>query len=79
MDLHKTLHHFYTTKKMTHVTVTITKKLRFVGSDTQVRYDSLQYTVGQGLQTFLSEGHISYYSKVRGVMALGPLHTGKSD
>jgi len=53
---------------MTHVTVTITKNCASLAAipRTQVCYDSLQYTVGQGLQTFLSEGHISYYSKVRG-------------
>jgi len=35
MNVHKTLYPFYTTKKMPHVTVTITKK-RFVGSNSQV-------------------------------------------
>jgi len=35
MDFHKTLYPFYTTKKMPHVTVTITKK-RFVGRNSQV-------------------------------------------
>ena len=35
MDVHKTLYPFYATKKMPHVTVTITKK-RFVGSNSQV-------------------------------------------
>jgi len=35
MDVQKTLFPFYTTKKMPHVTVTITKK-RFVASDSQV-------------------------------------------
>jgi len=35
MDVHKTLYPFYTTKKMPHVTVTITTK-RFVGSSSQV-------------------------------------------
>jgi len=34
MDLHKTLYPFHTTKKMTHVSVTITE-MRFVGSETQ--------------------------------------------
>jgi len=69
MDLHQTLYPFYTTKKVTHVTVTITKNCVSLAATprTQVCYDSLQYTVGQGLQTFLSEGHISYYSKVRGL------------
>jgi len=35
MDVHKTPYPFYTTKKMPHVTVAITKK-RFVGSNSQV-------------------------------------------
>jgi len=35
MDVHKTLYPFYTTKKMPHVAVTITKK-RFVGSNSHV-------------------------------------------
>ena len=35
MDVHKTLYPFYTTKKMPHVTATITKK-RFAGSNSQV-------------------------------------------
>jgi len=50
-------------------TVTITKKCASLAAipRTQVCYDSLQYTVGQGLQPFLSEGHISYYSKVWGL------------
>jgi len=39
MDLHKTLYSFYTTKKMTHFTVTITKNaLR------RQRYPSPRYT-----------------------------------
>jgi len=37
MVVHKTLHPFYTRKKMPHVTVTITKK-RFLGSNSQVYY-----------------------------------------
>jgi len=66
MDIHKPLYSFYTTKKMTHVTVTITKKCASSAAipKPQVYYNSLQDTVGQGPQTFLSEGHISYYSKV---------------
>jgi len=42
MDVPKTLYPFYTTKKMPHVTVTITKK-RFVGSSSHVYlyYDNL--------------------------------------
>ena len=43
MNLHKTLYPFYTTKKMTHNTVKLTK-MRFVSSDTQdpgIYYDSL--------------------------------------
>jgi len=36
MDVHKTLYPFYTTEKTPHVTVTITKKKRFVGSSSQV-------------------------------------------
>jgi len=35
MDVQKTLYPFYSTKKMPHVTVTISKK-RFVGSNNQV-------------------------------------------
>jgi len=35
VDVHNTLYPFYTTKKMPHVTVTITKK-RFVGSNSHV-------------------------------------------
>jgi len=35
MDVNKSLYPFYTTKKMPHVAVTITKK-RFVGSNSQV-------------------------------------------
>jgi len=42
MDVHKMLYSIYTTNKMPHVTVTITK-IRFVGSTSQVYcyYDNL--------------------------------------
>jgi len=42
VDVSKSLYPFYTTKKMPHVTVTVTKK-RFVGSSSQVYlyYDNL--------------------------------------
>jgi len=56
MDVHKTLNPFYTTKKMPHDTVTITKK-HFVSSNSQVyqyHYTTI-YTVGY-LQKFKA-GH----------------------
>jgi len=59
MDLHKTLYLSYTRLKMTHVTATITNNAlrwqRYPGP----RYTTIMHTVGQGLQTFLAEGHIS--------------------
>jgi len=56
MDVHKTLNPLYTTKKMPHVTVTITRK-RFVSSNSQVYYyhDTTIYIVGY-LQKF-NAGH----------------------
>jgi len=54
MDVHNTLYPFYTTKKMPHVTVTITKNASLAAI---ARYSSIttSYTVGY-LQTF-NAGH----------------------
>ena len=54
MDVHKTLYHFYTTKKMPHVTETITKNALLAAI---ARYISIMsiYTVGN-LQIF-NTGH----------------------
>jgi len=62
MNIQKTLYSFYTTKKTTHVTVTITKNALRWQRYPAPRYTAIIYTVGQGLQTFWSEGHVSYYS-----------------
>jgi len=40
MDVHKALYPFYATKKISHVSVTITK-MRFIGRNSQVYYDNL--------------------------------------
>jgi len=40
MDVHKALHPFFTTKKITHDAATVTK-MRFVGRNNQVYYDNL--------------------------------------
>jgi len=40
MDVHKALYLFYTTKKITHDTPTVTK-MRFVGSNNHAYYDNL--------------------------------------
>jgi len=40
LDIHKALHPFYTTKKITHDTATVTK-MRFAGSNNQVYNDNL--------------------------------------
>jgi len=50
MDSHKTLYHFYITKKMPHVTATVTK-IRFVDSNTQVYYDYLHIRLSADFQS----------------------------
>ena len=42
MDVHKALYPFYTAKKISHDTATVTK-MRFLGSNNQVYYDNLHY------------------------------------
>ena len=54
MDVHKTLYPFYTTKKMTHVTVTITKNASLAAIAMYINITTI-YTV-RNLQTF-NAGH----------------------
>jgi len=58
MDLHKTLYHFYTTKMMTHVTVTITKNALWWQQYPGPRYITIIYIVGY-LQIFKAENFLS--------------------
>jgi len=45
-DVHKTLHPFYTTKKMPHVMATVAK-MGFVGSHSQVYYDNFLHRLSK--------------------------------
>jgi len=49
MDVHKTLHPFYTTKKMPHVMTTVAK-MCFVGSHSQVYYDNFLHRLSTDFQ-----------------------------
>jgi len=49
MDIHKTLHPFYTTKKMPRVMATVAK-MGFVGSHSQVYYDNFLHRLSTDFQ-----------------------------
>ena len=54
MDVHKTLYTFYTTKKMPHVTVTITKNASLASV---ARYISITTTYTVGYLQIFKTGH----------------------
>jgi len=56
MDIHKTHYSFYTTKKTTHVTVTITKNALRCQRYPGPRYTTIIYTVGQRSPNFFVRG-----------------------
>jgi len=58
MDVHKTLYLFYTTTKMLHVAVRITK-MRFVGGNSKVYYYKFHSTLSADFQlrVLLSSKH----------------------